>query len=360
MNPNTSQRELDTILSVADKGSIEKAKAYTRLSGPGWLQGAITLGGGSLAGALYLGVISGFNLMWLQPLAMVCGIIMLSGIAYVTLSTEERPFGLINRHLHPLLGWSWLIATVMANIVWCMPQFNLGRAAVQQNLLPCVGEGTTSTVVICLLLFVTALLVNLAYESDGRGIKAFEIILKSMVGIIVLSFFLVVVTLGLEGAIPWSDIFRGIIPDPSYLWRPAPAYAELITQSSNPAWWTSKIGRDQLDIIITAFGTAVGINMTFLLPYSMLRKKWGEKHRGLAIFDLSIGLFVPFVIATSCVVIAAASQFHAKVDDVLDPGGMPVAQFENSVNKTLDKLRQSEGSNLETKMPTTPGLLPCW
>ena len=35
----------------------------------------------------------------------------------------------------------------------------------------------------------------------------------------------------------------------------------------------------QKDRIITAFATAVGINMTFLLPYSMLRKGWGVKHR---------------------------------------------------------------------------------
>ena len=63
--------------------------------------------------------------------------------------------------------------------------------------------------------------------------------------------------------------------------------------------------------MISAASTAVGINMTFLLPYSMLRKGWDHEFRGLAIFDLSTGLFVPFVLATGCVVIASASQFHA-------------------------------------------------
>ena len=55
---------------------LKRFGIYTKLSGPGWLQGAITLGGGSLAGALYLGVIAGFGLLWLQPLAMLCGIVM--------------------------------------------------------------------------------------------------------------------------------------------------------------------------------------------------------------------------------------------------------------------------------------------
>jgi len=320
---HSSNRELELIESVADKGPLAKATVYAKLSGPGWLQGAITLGGGSLAGALYLGVISGYGLMWLQPLAMICGIIMLAAIAYVTLSTEQRPFGAVNRHLSPLLGWSWLLATVMANIVWCMPQFNLARAAIQQNLFPQVGDSNTSTAVICIILLIAAFLINILYESDGRGVKIFDRIIKVMVGLIVLSFFAVVVTLSTSGALHWGEIFNGLIPDLSLLTKPAASYADLIASSSNPEWWTTKIVDDQRDIIITAFGTAVGINMTWLLPYSLLKKRWNKKHRGLAIFDLSLGLFIPFFLATSCVVLAAASQFHARTDDVPPGAGAP-------------------------------------
>ncbi len=337
-NDDQPNREIEILESVADKGALAKAKAYTKLSGPGWLQGAITLGGGSLAGALYLGTISGYNLMWLQPLAMICGIIMLSAIAYVTLSTGQRPFGVINKGLSPLLGWSWLIAVILANIVWCLPQFNLGRAAVQQNLLPSLGESAVSTAGICWVLFIVAFAVNASYEGGNKGIKWFERILKVMVGIIVVSFFLVVVTLTSKGAIPWGEIFSGLIPNFSYLFNPAPAYAELIGSSSAPEIWNEIISEKQREIIIAAFGTAVGINMTFLLPYSMLRKKWGQKHRGLAIFDLSIGLFVPFVIATGCVVIASASQFHSKTDDIFDETGKPFAKVAKAYQGSLDGL----------------------
>ena len=276
--------------------------------------------------------------MWLQPLAMICGIIMLSAIAYVTLSTGQRPFGAINKGLSPLLGWSWLIAVILANIVWCLPQFNLGRAAVQQNLLPGLGESAVSTAGICWVLFIVAFAVNASYEGGNKGIKWFERILKVMVGIIVVSFFLVVVTLTSKGAIPWGEIFSGLIPNFSYLFNPAPAYAELIGSSSAPEIWNNIISEKQRDIIIAAFGTAVGINMTFLLPYSMLRKKWGRKHRGLAIFDLSIGLFVPFVIATGCVVIASASQFHSKTDDIFDEAGKPVPKVAKAYQGSLDGL----------------------
>ncbi len=306
----------EVLAEIRQRSAGGKFIGYAKLSGPGWLQGAITLGGGSLAGALYLGVIAGFGLMWLQPLAMICGIIMLSAIAYVTLTTEKRPFGLINQNLSPVLGWSWLIATVMANIVWCMPQFNLGRAALQQNLLPALGSSHLSTLAICIVLFAIAFWINVLYQSEGKGTRIFDNFIKIIVGIIVLSFFAVVFTLTTSGAINWGSILKGLVPNLSLLFNPASGYTDLIANSSAPEWWQAKISSDQRDIIIAAFGTAVGINMTWLLPYSLLKKGWNRTHRELSIFDLSIGLFIPFFLATSCVVIAAASQFHTKTADV--------------------------------------------
>lgn len=302
------QRELDAIQSVEGKGAFARFLAFAKVSGPGWLQGAITLGGGSLAGALFLGVLSGYSLLWVQPLAMICGIIMLSAIAYVTLSTGERPLRAINTHLHPLLGWSWVLATVMANIVWTMPQFALGTAAIQQNLF----SDRVPTWVIISAFFAIGLYVNYLYQAGGKGAQLFDRIMKLMVGIIVLSFFAVVISLA--GSLPWGEVLMGYLPDFSLLGKPAQMYEPLIAASSDPEWWRANIVSKQKDVIFAAFGTAVGINMTFLLPYTLLKKRWDARHRGLSITDLSIGLFIPFFLATSCVVIAAASSFHGKTN----------------------------------------------
>jgi len=318
MNKDNFEDELRT---AEQAGGLQKYKTYMRLSGPGWMQGAITLGGGSLAGALYLGTIAGFGLLWLQPLAMACGIIMLSAIAYVTLSTEKAPFGLINKNISPALGWAWLIATIMANIVWCMPQFNLARAAVQQNLVPSVGDSNLSTIIIGVIVLLVAFGVNVLYQSEGKGVKLFDWLIKLLVAVIILSFFAVVCTLGFRGEIDVLAIFQNLIPDPALLFQPASVYLDYISQSSQPEWWTQRIISDQRDIVIAAFGSAVGINMTWLLPYSLLKKRWGRVQRGLSIFDLSIGLFVPFFLATSCVVIAAGSQFHGKTDNLPEGAG---------------------------------------
>ena len=91
---------------------------------------------GSLSNSLYLGVLVGFTCMWVQPLAMILGVVMLGAIAYVTLSSGEPPLRAINKHVSPILGWGWLIGSMLANLVWSMPQYAVSAGALQQNLFP--------------------------------------------------------------------------------------------------------------------------------------------------------------------------------------------------------------------------------
>ncbi len=314
------ERERQLILDSKAKGRLATLGAYGRLSGPGWLQSAITLGGGSLAGSLYLGVLGGTTLLWAQPVAMILGVIMLSAIAYVALSTGERPFDAINRHVNPVLGWGWAIATLLANLVWSLPQFSLGAAALQQNLMPNIlGSEALPDVMGKLLacggILVVSMIVVWFYDSGRKGILLFEFLLKIVVAVIVACFFGVVVKMGLTGeGLHWSQIASGFIPDFKMFNSPASAFETYIATVTPEfqSFWTDIIVGQQRDVMITVTATAVGINMTFLLPYSMLKRGWDKDFRGLAIFDLSTGLFIPFILATSCVVIASANQFHAK------------------------------------------------
>lgn len=313
------EAEKQAIRAAQQQGGLAKALTYLKFSGPGWLQGAITLGGGSLTGALYLGVLAGYQLLWVQLVAMGMGVIMLSAIAYVTLSTGKRPFQAIKDHINPVLAWSWAIATLMANIVWCLPQFSLGVAAVRQNLLPgLVGlesglSETTGKAIVAIVLLAVSTVIIWFYDSGGRGIKIFEALLKGMVAVVVISFFGVVAVMTFQGGLNWGEVLSGFIPNLGYFNRPAPGFdGVLAATGAFQDYWSKLIVADQRDVMITAAATAVGINMTFLLPYSMLARGWGKEFRGLATFDLSTGLLIPYLLATSCVVIAAASQFHAQ------------------------------------------------
>ena len=69
-----------------------------------------------------------------------------------------------------------------------------------------------------------AIVAILAYDRGAAGAKAFDRILKVMVALIVLAFFGVVVKMSIEGALPWSEILAGFVPDVSLLTEPSQKY----------------------------------------------------------------------------------------------------------------------------------------
>ncbi len=307
--------------------------AFVRLSGPGWLQSAITLGGGSLAGSLFLGVLGGTSMLWLQLVAITMGVVMLSAISYVTLSTGEKPFQAINNHINPVLGWGWLLATCMANMIWCMPQFSLVFASLQKNLVgPSIGDSTATKLSVSGIVLVAAGFVVMLNHRRGVGAKIFDLLLKGLVGMIVLCFFGVVTYLGMKGHLSWNAIAAGFVPDLKQWTAPTGDLAALVASlpDSLRTFWTNLIVAEQRAVMIGAAATAVGINMTFLLPYSMLNRGWDKPFRGLARFDLSTGMAIPYVLVTSCVVIASAASFHATIDAPFrstDPAVMQTSEF---------------------------------
>jgi len=359
----------EELARATEAGGWEKYKTFARLSGPGWLQSAITLGGGSLAGALFLGVIGGYSILWVQLLAMILGVIMLCAISYITLSTGRSPFEAMRNEINPVLAWGWLIATLLANLVWALPQYSLAYGAISQNLFPeaFADGGNGSKFLVSGIIFLAVTAITLCYGNEGVGIKIYEWVLKGIVAGIVLCFMGVVLKISTSAEdFNLLGALSGFIPDLSILWQPAEVFLpilEKIEQADLRAFWTEEIVNTQRMRMVGAAATAVGINMTFLLPYSMLSKKWGKEHRGLAIFDLSTGMVIPYVLAVSCVVIASAYMFHGQpYDGLLEEKDGQVVLVESSAgindfNKLIDRrkntVKGSESLNVgqaETKL----------
>ncbi len=290
--------DLATIRAARERGTIATLLAYARLSGPGWLQSAITLGGGSLASSLYLGVLGGTTLLWLQPLAILFGAVMLAAIAQVALVTQRRPFELVTRELNPVLGYGWALASLLASMVWAMPQFALATGVVQQNLLPSVfgAEGvlgaTLGRVAVVALLLLVTVFVTWSYGKGTRGIAVYERTLKLVVAAIVICFFGVTLRLALTpDGLHLGALLRGFVPDPASLSRPSPEIAALMTGMAEDArrYWTELVVGMQREVVISAAATAVGINMTFLMPCTLLQRGWTREFAGLARTDLALG-----------------------------------------------------------------------
>ena len=314
MNDKTF-RDREILAAAHEKGTGATMGAFLRLSGPGWLQSAITLGGGSLGSALYLGMIGGTELLWVQLVAILAGVVMLSAISYVTLSTGKRPFPAINQYINPVLGVGWITATILANMIFILPQFSLCFDAIDKNLGgDFAADNRYAQPLVSAVLLVLALTIVVMNFRPGWASKTFDLILKAMVGFVVLCFVYAVIKLA--GTLDWASIFSGYIPNP-FQWTTMSSdlsshLADL--PDDMKAYWSDKIIGRQQGVLISSAAAAVGINMTFLLPYSMLARGWDRTFRGLARWDLISGMAIPFVLVTSCIVITSAHAFHAKAD----------------------------------------------
>ena len=100
--------EVAQLEALAAQPVLKRLPTYVRLSGPGWLQGAMTLGGGSAITSLTIGGVYGYQLLWVQPLSMLVGCIMLFALSHQTLSTGVAPFKAMREHVHPAMAWAWV------------------------------------------------------------------------------------------------------------------------------------------------------------------------------------------------------------------------------------------------------------
>lgn len=363
-NKGSSKVQADREVLLEAKKNGKTLRAFIKLSGPGWLQAAITLGGGSLGGALFLGVLGGTSMLWIQLFAIIMGVIMLSAISYVTLSTGKSPFKSMNQEINPALGWGWLIAAIAANVIWCMPQFALSFEALDRNFLGMFDYQFQKTPqaknLVSLAMFLVASAVVLLNMKQGRAAKLFDIILKVMVGTVVICFFGVVILLFTKGGIDPGTLFAGFIPDLTQWNQPAGEIREVIAGMADQevgAYWTDAIVTAQRNVMIAAAATAVGINMTFLLPFSMLVRGWDKPFRGLARFDLATGMAIPYILVTSCVVIATSATLHNQLDEYLqstDIEQMQKSEYFAAIKPilqkrvvSLDKTEQFEGLSPE-------------
>lgn len=337
-------RDREILRAAQEKGTASTLGAFLRLSGPGWLQSAITLGGGSLGSALYLGMLGGTGMLWVQLVAIVIGVIMLSAISYVTLSSGQRPYAAMNNYVNPVLGTAWITATILANMIFILAQFSLCFDALQQNLMTSLEDSDQNKLIVSGILGAVALVIVLMSYKPGTAAKMFDLILKLIVGFVVLCFVGAVIVLIQQGSIDWNTLWGGFVPSWDSWNSLSPELSSLAEGLDSAEYWSDKVRKARQDSVISAAAAAVGINMTFLLPYSMLARGWDRTFRGLARWDLVTGMAIPFVLVTSCIVISSASAFHGKADESMlsaDPSVVQESDFFDGLSKPIVKRIES-------------------
>ena len=94
-------------------------------TGPGLLQSAMTLGAGSATASVLAGASVGYKLLWVQPLAMFFGVMMLGALSNVVLTRGERPYESFGKQVWKPLVFMWALGTVLASVIWHFPQYTL-------------------------------------------------------------------------------------------------------------------------------------------------------------------------------------------------------------------------------------------
>ena len=284
-----------------------RSLGYVKRTGPGLLQSAMTLGAGSATASVLAGASFGYKLLWVQPLAMLLGVFMLGALSNVVLTRGERPYKSFGQQIWKPLVFLWAFGTVTASVIWHFPQYGL-IAGAARDLAGVAGEGGALTGAGYAVSFIAGALIlamNITvvfnYGKGATGVKIYERFLRTMIALVIL-FFLLVCVLNV-GNVNWVELFKGFI---GYYGIPA-----------NPE--TGVVETKTYLQVLGMLGASVGINMTFLYPYSLLAKGWGPEHKTLARWDLGMTMFLPFVIVTSLIMVGmVATGVYTGADVVLD------------------------------------------
>ena len=269
------------LAGVAQRPWLARQAAYLRRGGPGYLQSALTLGGGTASACILSGAAFGFELLWVAPLGMILGGIVFMAISHQTLSTGMRPFEAMRVHAGPVVAWGWAIGTVLASIVWHFAQYSLASAVLVD--LAEVAGFTAPRWLMGLLVLAWAVPTAFSFGSGRKFAAAFDTLMRWMVWLIVAMFAVVAVRVGLGSHA--GEVAAGFIPH-------VPADNGDVRANS---------------VIIAGLATAVGINMTFLYPYTLLARGWGREHREYAKADIVYGMVLPYIVVTTLMVIVAGA-----------------------------------------------------
>lgn len=287
-DPDKIREEEAFLVDLEKRPLLQRFRGYFKLTGPAWLQSAMTLGAGSAAASVIAGVSFGYTLLWVQPIAMLLGIAMLAALGNITLTHGERPYKSFGRELGRWVAFLWALGAIVASVIWHFPQYGLvGAAAWDLGQMAGLSSGNEFLTygfkfAVGGLILGLSILVTWNYGSHTKGIRFYEGFLRWTIRCVIVAFVIVVLHTGVN----WTELFKGF-----FTFQIPKAEGAVI-------------------VILGAFGAAVGINMTFLYPYSLLAKGWGKHHKGLARYDLLNSMFLPYMIITSLVIIVMAEEIY--------------------------------------------------
>lgn len=275
--------EIQTLDRLAERPFPFRVIGYLKLGGPGFMDAALTLGAGTLTASMLAGAQFGYKTMWLIWLAMGLGLFMMAAMARFTCRGGFRVIAAQNRYHGWIVGslLTGLVGTAVVAIVFNYGQYSLGTHLIE-SLTPLFGFEFPRQYNWVLYMALTSWL-TLAYgRSRGRGTRLVEGVMKAGIGVMLVAFASCLLVVPID----WSAMLDGIFTP----WLPS--------------------GVEGLDLFVASSAAAIGVLDWVLFHYAGLARGWSDRHESLARFDLSAGLFVPFVLVNFLVIAVFAGTLY--------------------------------------------------
>lgn len=289
LNPRYQEEALKEkayLIELKKKPPIEKFLGYCRLSGPGFMNAAFTLGAGSFASSVTLGAAYGYDMLWVPLYSFAFGIFMLALAARFVTASDMDVIKAQDKFHGKFIGSfaTGLVACFIASIVFNFGQYALGSDALT-SMFAILNLNVPKNISWIILVAVSVPL-SLMYGS-GENPKAVRIVensMKIMIGIMLVVFGAVICVTGID----------------------FPAMIKGLLLPKLPS------GIDGIVTLIASLTATIGVMDWVLFNNGMESRGYSEEHETLGRFDSVFGGLLPVTLVLSLVSIAFAEAFAGK------------------------------------------------
>ena len=289
INPRYSEsalKEKAYLRELNQQPAMKKFGGYVKLSGPGFMNAAFTLGAGSFASSVTLGAAFGYEMLWIPLYSFAFGLFMLALATRFVTRSEMHVIHAQNKYHGKFFGSiaTGIIACFIASIVYSFGQYALGADAVT-SLFAVVNINMPKSVSWIFLVAISVPL-SLMYGSgdNPKGVKIVENAMKVMIGIMLVVFGAVICVTGID----------------------IPAMIKGLLVPKLPS------GIDGIIMLIGSLTATIGVMDWVLFNNGMVSRGYSEEHETLGRFDAVFGGLIPVTLILSFVSIAFAEAFAGK------------------------------------------------
>lgn len=285
-NSEQALKEKAMLKELNSKPWLPRTLGYIKLSGPGFMNAAFTLGAGSFASSVTLGAAYGYDMMWIPLYSFAFGIFMLALAARFVCNTDMPVIEAQNKYHGKFFGSfaTGILAGCIASIVFTFGQYALGGDAIV-SMFAAFGIEVPK-IVACIILLAISVPLSLLYGSgeNPKAVKIVENSMKIMIGIMLVVFGAVICVTGIN----------------------IPALIKGLLIPKLPS------GLDGIVMLIASLTATIGVMDWLLFNNGMISRGFSKEHERLGRFDAFFGGLLPVTLVLSLVSVAFAEAFSGK------------------------------------------------